>query len=151
MLIVRPSLPQDLEALTALLRLLCTLEEDFSFNEEKQRRGLAMLMDNDRGRILVAEEDGKVIGMCTGQLLISTAEGGPSVLVEDMVVDSNHRGGGIGRALMQAMAGWAREQGATRLQLLADKNNPPALAFYERLGWRSTALICLRQPLSLDT
>ena len=101
---VRQSRPRDLESLTALLRLLCTLEEDFSFNEEKQRRGLAMLMDNDRGRILVAEEDGKVIGMCTGQLLISTAEGGPSVLVEDMVVDSGHRGGGIGRAYLSAAA-----------------------------------------------
>ena len=46
---------------------------------------------------------------------------------------------------MRTLAGWALEQGATRMQLLADKNNPPALAFYERLGWGTTALICLRQ------
>jgi ribosomal protein S18 acetylase RimI-like enzyme len=48
---------------------------------------------------------------------------------------------------MKAMAGWAEEQGATRLQLLADKNNPLALAFYERIGWQTTALICLRQHI----
>jgi GNAT superfamily N-acetyltransferase len=83
--------------------------------------------------------------MCTGQLVISTAEGGPAVVVEDMVVDPAHRRRGVGRSLMKAMAGWAAEQGATRLQLLADKNNPPALAFYERIGWQATALICLRQ------
>ena len=76
--------------------------------------------------------------MCTGQLVISTAEGGPAVLVEDMVVDPAHRRRGVGRSLMTAMARWAAEQGATRLQLLADKNNPPALAFYERVGWQPT-------------
>lgn len=145
--ILRKARQHDLDRLTALLRLLFTIEEDFNFNEQKQRQGLALLLDNDRGCVLVAEEAGQVIGMCTGQLVISTAEGGPSVLVEDVVVDPVHRGQGIGRALMNTMAGWALEQGATRLQLLADRNNGPGLAFYERLGWQTTALICLRQHL----
>ena len=144
---LRKARQQDLEQLTALLRLLFTIEADFDFDAAKQRQGLALMLENDRGCILVAEEAGKVIGMCTGQTVISTAEGGPALLVEDVVVDPAHRGQGIGRALMHTLAGWALEQGATRLQLLADKNNPPALAFYERLGWHTTALICLRQHL----
>jgi len=135
---------QDLDQLTALLGLLFASEADFGFDGARQHRGLALMLDHDRGCILVAEEAGKVIGMCTGQVVISTAEGGPAVLVEDMVVDPGHRGRGIGRALMAAMAGWGLEQGATRLQLLADKNNFPALSFYQRIGWRMTALICLR-------
>jgi ribosomal protein S18 acetylase RimI-like enzyme len=147
MVTLRKARKGDLDELTALLRGLFTIEADFSFNEPRQRQGLLMMLDNDRGCILVAEAAGKVIGMCTGQLVISTAEGGPAVLVEDMVVDPAHRGRGTGRALTKSMAGWALEQGATRLQLLGDKNNPLALAFYERLGWRTTALICLRQHL----
>ena len=147
MLTLRHARKEDLDELTALLRLLFTIEADFSFNESRQRQGLLMMLGNDRSCILAAEGAGRVIGMCTGQLVISTAEGGPAVLVEDVVVDPAHRGRGTGRALIRAMAGWALEQGATRLQLLADKNNPPALAFYERLGWRTTALICLRQHL----
>lgn len=147
MVTLRKARKGDLDELTALLRLLFTIEADFSFNEPRQRQGLLMMLDNDLGCILVAEAAGKVIGMCTGQLVISTSEGGPAVLVEDMVVDPAHRGRGTGRALIRAMTGWALEQGATRLQLLADRNNPPALAFYERLGWRTTALICLRQHL----
>ena len=142
---LRKATPQDLEQLTVLLRLLFAIEADFSFNAAKQRQGLALMLDNDRGCILVVEEAGRIIGMCTGQLVISTAEGGPAVLVEDVVVESGHRGRGVGRDLMAAMAGWGLEQGATRLQLLADKNNFPALSFYENLGWRMTALICLRQ------
>ena len=144
---LRKARHQDLDELTALLRLLFTIEADFSFDAAKQKRGLAMLLDNDRGCILVAEAAGQVIGMCTGQVVISTAEGGPSVLVEDVVVAPGHRNHGIGRALINTMTGWALEQGATRLQLLADTNNPPALAFYQRLGWQTTALICLRRHL----
>lgn len=145
---VRTARPQDLEQLVQLLRLLFTIEEDFSFNAGKQRQGLALLLHDDRSCVLVAEEGGEVVGMSTGQRVISTAEGGPAVLVEDVVVDPGHRGQGIGRALMEALATWAREQGATRMQLLADTNNAPALAFYDRQGWQTTALICLRRHLS---
>lgn len=145
--LVRKARQEDLEQLVGLLRLLFTIEEDFSFDAAKQQQGLALLMNNDRGCVLAAEADGRVVGMCTGQLVISTAEGGPAVLVEDVVVAPPHRGQGIGRALMNALIDWAGAQGATRLQLLADKNNPPALAFYDRLSWQTTALICLRQHL----
>ena len=85
--------------------------------------------------------------MCTGQLVVSTAEGGPALLVEDVVVDANHRGRGVGRALLAALADWARGRGVRRLQLLADGTNGPALAFYDRLGWRATALVCRRLTL----
>jgi len=145
--IIRTARQEDLEQLVGLLRLLFTIEDDFSFDATKQRQGLSLMLNNDRGCILVAEKAGRVIGMCTGQVVISTAEGGPAVLVEDMVIDPDQRGQGLGRALMAALAAWARGQGATRMQLLADKNNPPALAFYDRIGWQTTALICLRQHL----
>ena len=105
------------------------------------------MLENRLGCVLVAEDAGKVVGMCTGQLVVSTAEGGPSVLVEDMVIDPAFQGQGLGRALLDAMLQWAGTQGATRLQLLADKNNQAALDFYEHLGWRSTSLVCLRHIL----
>ena len=142
---LRKARHQDVDQLVALLRLLFTIEDDFCFDADKQRQGLLMLLRTKRSCILVAEVADLIVGMCTGQLVVSTAEGGPAVLIEDMVVDPAYRHRGTGRALMQAMAEWATEQGARRLQLLADKNNPPALIFYDRLGWQSTSLICLRQ------
>lgn len=45
-----------------------------------------MLIANQWATVLVAETSGKVVGMATGQLTISTAEGGPALLVEDVVV-----------------------------------------------------------------
>lgn len=37
---------------------------------------------------------------------------------------------------------WCYQQGATRIQLLADRENEPALRFYAKLGWEKTQLIC---------
>lgn len=147
---IRPAEAGDLEHLVDLLRQLFAIEEDFQVDAARQRRGLAMMLSNPRGLILVAERDGRVIGMCSGQLLISTAEGGPALLMEDVIVDENFRGGGIGRLLVSAMAQWAADQGAYRLQLLADQTNGEALAFYERLGWKTTNLICLRHTLEIE-
>ena len=113
----------------------------------RQQQGLALLLDDERARVLVAERADGVVGMCTGQLVVSTAEGGPALLVEDVVVDANHRGRGVGRALLAALADWASGRGVRRLQLLADGTNGPALAFYDRLGWRATALVCRRLTL----
>lgn len=145
---IRPAQPVDLAALTLLLEDLFSIEEDFCFDESRQMRGLGQMLNNKRGRLLAAEADGKVVGMCSGQLLVSTAEGGPSVLVEDVIVGRTWRGKGVGTKLMQAVSAWAEGQGASRLQLLADRENASAIAFYGHLGWQKTQLICLRKRMS---
>ncbi len=104
-----------------------------------------MLDEPGRRAVLVAERAGAIVGMVTAQLVVSTAEGAPAALVEDMVVDAPWRGLGTGRALLEGIEAWARERGATRLQLLADRENAPALAFYARMGWAGTRLVCLRR------
>jgi GNAT superfamily N-acetyltransferase len=137
----------DLDTLTALLKQLFSIEADFAVDVRRQRRGLALMLDGCQKHrcIKVAEADGEVAGMVAAQLLISTAEGGMAALIEDMVVDGRHRGRGIGRRLMAAIEAWARDHGAGRLQLLADRTNFSALDFYDKMGWRPTRLICLRR------
>jgi GNAT superfamily N-acetyltransferase len=141
---IRTAEPGDLDSLVSLLATLFAIEEDFVFDE---RRGLALMLENERGCVLVAEAEGQVVGMCTGQLLVSTAEGGLSLLVEDVVVDEQWRGRGVGRLLIEAISDWARLEKVSRLQLLADRNNVPSLDFYRSLGWQTTELICLRTSL----
>ncbi|KMY67087.1 GCN5 family acetyltransferase [Desulfocarbo indianensis] len=141
---VRDAGPGDVPALATLLQDLFSLEKDFAGDDARQIRGLETLLGRGQARLLAAEAQGRVIGMCSGQLVVSTAEGGPSAWVEDVVVESSWRGKGVGRMLLEALAAWAREQGATRLQLLADRDNQPAFRFYARLGWEKTQLICLR-------
>lgn len=144
---IRDARKADLDALVDLLEVLFSIESDFAIDAERQREGLALILAG-KGKqrcIKVAEMDGQPVGMCTAQILISTAEGGPVGLIEDMVVLPGYRNQGIGGQLMLSIEAWALEQNVTRLQLLADRTNFPALDFYDKMGWRPTQLICLRR------
>ena len=145
--IIRRAKPEDIPALVSLLRLLFSIEKDFVFDAAKQERGLRLLLANAQAAVFAAQQDGEVIGMCTGQLLISTAQGGLSALVEDVAVLPAHQGKGIGRQLVAAAEAWAVSHGASRMQLLADRNNDPALSFYQKTGLQRTAMTCLRKML----
>ena len=147
--LIRSADPGDLADLVSLLGELFAIEADFCADSEKQGRGLrALLARGKDGHILVAEVDGRVVGMCTVQVVISTAEGGPVGLVEDMVVAHAWRGLGIGPRLLASLEDWARARGLTRLQLLADCENHPALEFYAAQGWVDTQLVARRKLLS---
>jgi len=148
MITIRKARLSDIVDLTALLHILFSIEEDFSADIELQSRGLALMISNDHCCIFVATHQEKVIGMCSGQLTVSTAEGGPALLVEDVVLLKKWRSQGIGRSLVDTLANWAAERGAYRLQLLADMSNQQALQFYQQLGWGTTKLICLRKRIT---
>ncbi len=143
--LIRRARKEDLTGLVFLLEVLFSIEKDFSFNPDKQKRGLRLLLQKTEATVLVAERQGRIIGMCTAQLLISTAEGETSALIEDVVVLPAWQALGIGKKLMEAITEWSVLQGATRIQLLADRNNTRALGFYQQIGYSSTDLICLRK------
>lgn len=141
----RQSVSADLQQLLYLLEDLFSIEEDFSFSPERALRGLQLLQDSSHGTIIIAEEDEQIAGMVSGQLTISTAEGGYSLLIEDLIVHPDIRGNGVGRTLLEKIADWAVKHGASRMQLLADCNNADGLNFYMHNEWQRTHLICLRK------
>ena len=136
----------DLEAMAGLLAGLFTLESDFSPKREKQLAGLRLILnDPGVGRLFVLRVDGCVAGMANALLTVSTAEGRRVVLLEDVVVAAGFRGRGLGRRLVEHVAAWAAENGLPRITLLVDKDNAPALAFYERMGFTPSAMRVLRK------
>ncbi len=143
--IIRHAELRDLDELTTLLKALFSIENDFQFDEARQRVGLQTMLTNHKGCVLVAEYNNQVIGMCSGQILISTAEGGPALIVEDVVVADEYRGQGVGKRLLEGISAWAKTKDISRLQLLADQNNQKALSFYNSAGWQKTQLVCLRK------
>lgn len=144
--IIRKAKSSDIPHLVELLRELFSIEADFDFNAGLQEQGLFMVLQSPKTRcIMVAEIDKNVVGMCTGQLVVSTAKGGFSGLIEDMVINKKFRGKGLGTSLLEEVEKWCLSSGARRIQLLADKNNTKGLAFYEKCNWQKTRLICLRK------
>jgi GNAT superfamily N-acetyltransferase len=125
------------------------IESDFSPGREKQARGLNLLIGDASGSsaLFVAEKAGAIVGMCSVQALISTAEGGRAGLVEDLIVQREYRGKGIGTAILSRIFSWCSAREISRLQLLCDADNAGALRFYASDGWSATRLVCMRKHL----
>lgn len=141
---IRQASPDDLFAMTSLLSELFSIKKDFSPNISCQREGLATLMANANSTILVALSKDKIIGLCTLQPLISTAEGGEVGLVEDLVVSEGYRQQGIGTRLLQAIERIAQNQGLLRLQLLTEQNHITE-SFFNTAQWNGTQLVVKRK------
>ncbi|HEX4434186.1 MAG TPA: GNAT family N-acetyltransferase [Acidimicrobiales bacterium] len=87
------------------------------------------------GTVLVAVQDGEVVGTC--QLIVFRhlqAHGGLCAEVESVHVHPDHRGGGVGGTLMRATFDRARALGCYRVQLTSNAARPDAHRFYEGLG-----------------
>ena len=88
---------------------------------------------------LVAEDAGRIIGFA--KLMIGSREDGidaarPAEL-NQLYVDSDQYGLGVGRALLDACAEQARQADCDVLWLGVWEKNPNAIGFYERLGFRT--------------
>jgi GNAT superfamily N-acetyltransferase len=87
--------------------------------------------------VLVAERDGKLLGTCTVNLIEHLAHNfARSAIVEDVVVDADARGIGIGRALMAKAAERARAWGCYKLALSSNHSREAAHRFYQQLGFK---------------
>jgi GNAT superfamily N-acetyltransferase len=97
-----------------------------------------VLLDPNQ-QTLVAEVYGEVVGTLVVAVLPNLAHGGaPYAVVENVVVDEEHRGEGIGRALMREALARAREAGAYKLTLSTNAQRKEAHEFYRALGMKET-------------
>ncbi len=145
---IGPAAKKDLARLVELLGVLFAQEADFVPDAEKQRRALEMILADPRvGRIYVAREGGRVIGMASTLYTVSTAEGGKAAWLEDMVVLPDCRGRGVGAALLAHAVVGAREEGCLRLTLLSDEDNALAHGVYAAEGFQFSGMRPMRLKL----
>ena len=114
-----------------------TLADEQAQPDEFWRGRAAGGAANDDRATCIAERDGAWVGIGTGVLEAGGAGERPA-WVFGMWVDPVVRRQGTAQALLRALAGWARERGADVLNLHVTETNAPAIALYERLGFRPT-------------
>jgi GNAT superfamily N-acetyltransferase len=83
---------------------------------------------------LIAERDGAVLGYALYFPTFSSFLTSTGIWLEDLFVRPPHRGEGVGRALLSAVAARVRERGGERLEWAALDWNELALGFYRRMG-----------------
>ena len=89
--------------------------------------------------LLVAEEEGKVVGTTVLAILPGIAHGtSPFAVVEYMVVDEKQRSKGIGRLLLEHCMKLAKEAGCYKIMLGSNKKRIDAHRFYRKAGYEAT-------------
>ena len=78
--------------------------------------------------------DSQTIGYAVTFPQSSTFSGQTSLYIEDIFVAPEHRGKGIGRAVMRLLGRRAESIGATTLSWSVLRTNREAIGFYEKLG-----------------
>jgi diamine N-acetyltransferase len=86
---------------------------------------------------VLAEVDGRVVGQALWFNNVSTFTGKPGIYLEDIFVEPEHRGLGIGKAFFRYLAQRAVAEGWTRLDWQVLDWNEPSIAFYRGLGAQS--------------
>jgi ribosomal protein S18 acetylase RimI-like enzyme len=85
-------------------------------------------------RLLVARVDGQIVGALT--LVMLQIPTGLRAWIEDVVVDEEARGQGVGAALTQAAVRLAQAAGARTVDLTSRPSREAANRLYERLGFQ---------------
>ena len=109
------------------------------WDADRARSAIGQAIEDPESTILVAERRGELLGLCTAYLDMNSVRYGPRCWVEDLAVSPEQRSRGVGKALLDAAKEWARERGATHLELDSGDARPDAHRFYEREGpsWTS--------------
>jgi GNAT superfamily N-acetyltransferase len=113
-----------------------------SVSEEATASTWRQILAPDSGmESLVAEADGKVIGICNYLYHLSTWSTQPVCYLQDLYVDPDARGGGAAKALILACETEAKKHGAFRLYWLTQEYNAPARSLYDTIAARSSFIV----------
>jgi GNAT superfamily N-acetyltransferase len=107
----------------------------------RAREAIADAIADPGAAVLVAEHRGELLGLCTAYMDLDSVRFGRRCWVEDLAVSPGHRSRGVGKVLLDAAKDWARERGATHLELDSAETRADAHRFYEREdpSWRSVS------------
>ncbi|GAB4215364.1 MAG: GNAT family N-acetyltransferase [Sandaracinaceae bacterium] len=132
---VRQARPEDAGAMHALVVALAEYERA-SHEVVATADDLARALGGPAPRLFghVAERDGRVVGFAVWFYTYSTWLGRHGIWLEDLFVLPEHRGLGIGKALLVALARRCVAEGLGRLEWNVLDWNEPALAFYRAVG-----------------
>ena len=103
----------------------------------ESERGVAtfreIVQNEDKGTVLLAKEEGDLLGICTLSYPTAIHCGGIYSCIEEFIVSEKSRGKGVGGKLLEAAVTWTTEKGCYEIQV----NRPSELGYpvYLRHGF----------------
>lgn len=100
-----------------------------------RQRLIPALREHPTALVLLAFVDDAPVGIAVCFFGLSTFKARPLLNIHDLAVLPEHRGRGVGRALLHAVEQHARSKGCCKLTLEVQEDNPRARALYDSFGF----------------
>ncbi len=134
---LRDATPADVPVVVHFVRALAEYEK--LLHEAKGTEAdftTAFFGPTPRAAAIIAEADGKAVGLCVWHRTFSTFTARQGIWVEDIFVEPAYRGRGIARAIFKRLARQVKEEGGSRLEWNVLDWNEPAIGAYRAMGAR---------------
>ncbi|HEY1487857.1 MAG TPA: GNAT family N-acetyltransferase [Micromonosporaceae bacterium] len=132
---IRPADVTDADRVFVLLRAFATSHPPSRAAFDQNYERLLASMTYDGTDLLVADDDGEVIGYVLAARFLVLYANGPVSELQELMVDPAHRGRGAGRLLVTAVVDRARAAGAAEVTVPTRR----ARDYYVALGFVETA------------
>ena len=133
----------DSDLVVAFQRLIPQLSKA---NPAPTKEQLESIVTSDSSHILLAKVDGVIVGSLT--LVIFHIPTGIRAWIEDVVVDADARGKGVGEVLNRFALDEAQRQGARTVDLTSRPSREAANRMYQRIGFKARETNVYRYQIS---
>lgn len=117
-------------------------ETGLNHTETESLDALAKQLAWDSDLVMVAEQDGEVVGVVVGTI------DGTRAYFYRLAVLPEMQGTGIGRNLVEAIEKRFKQRGVSRVLIMVNQDNPEVLPFYHSLGYEVQKYVTLSKKLS---
>jgi ribosomal protein S18 acetylase RimI-like enzyme len=108
---------------------------------EQIEDNLRKMADSDAYQVLLAEDEGQVIGLLGLSFRHTLFHPAPSALIDELVVEGGHRGRGVGQQLMAEAMKRCRVAGCCEIEVSTEQSNEVAQEFYRQRGFSHEAVL----------
>jgi len=132
---IEPITVEQFETLLPMIAEYQRFYEVETIDEERNRAFFARFIDpSEEGSLIGAWDGDRLLGYACLYWHMSSLAAAETVLMNDLYVDAAARGGGVGRALIEAAAQIARSRGAHSLEWSTAPDNDTAQRLYDSTG-----------------
>jgi GNAT superfamily N-acetyltransferase len=135
---VRYCKPADFDKILILLQQLWP---DQALDKITLQEIYCRALNNDLQKLIVCVGNGHIVGFCSLTIKNNFWQAGRLANVDELVVDVNHRGSGIGTKLMERITEIAMEHNCVRIELDSSFHREEAHQFYLNIGFKARAYL----------
>ena len=131
----RPASERDVDAIIDLMRGYYA-EDAYTFSEADARRAVnGLIGDESLGRLWSIEDRDRVVGYLAVTLGYSLEYRGRDAFIDELFIETESRGRGLGREAMEIAEAYCREHGVKALHLEVERHRQSAYELYRRTGF----------------